>query len=744
MSTARKTFAMFSDFLLVAVGALSALACFVSAFQITVDKERVALIGGFFVLLITIIYSVRRIKVRYIFMGTLLLAGIFFYLYHAEMIEQATYIFYRMVVIGAQELGRSTPSLPISLPAGWATADTTVFFLLLLFLIIAFLGWAVIRQRSFSFSFLCTLLLLAPPLFLTITPDWTALMAVLAFWAAMLFIGAARYFNARTDTMGIFAYIAALLLVLAVSAYIPEEDYDRDARINELRTQMDVWQLNNNLRVFDSFGGGKDKLDFSSTGDRIFNGTIMLTIRDAGRQSRYLRGRTGAVYTGTGWEQLASSAYNAIADEIGTPLQNLTGINPDDADISTIALSYQYANAETLYVPYVLASTPGELEDATFVNDTMIEKKRNYREVTLSAIDYLPAYRSAALGADLSGDVSGEFAAYTEFVYEHYLDVPENLREQFNANVELGITEPVDRSGPARSAVIDAVREYLHKEAQYTLSPGTLPKGDDFITYFLFENKQGYCIHFATAGAMLLRTYGIPARYAEGYVVRTNDFGIQDVADIPDKQAHAWVEVFFDGIGWLPIEMTPGGALDENEATNIFDTEQPRETPVLEEDATPEPTGATPAPNTADTATPMPGAVTGRPTGGDDGGHSADEPAEEAKTFTWLWYVLAAAAACGLFVLARHLAAQRRARAFSQENTNAAVIAIYQYVKKLERHGEKLPEGITALAQKAQFSQHTLTAEEAGRMHSFARKFRAEVMAQNSVFGKVYIYIRLL
>ena len=96
------------------------------------------------------------------------------------------------------------------------------------------------------------------------------------------------------------------------------------------------------------------------------------------------------------------------------------------------------------------------------------------------------------------------------------------------------------------SALIDQV----HNENTYTLSPGMMPRGRDFVEYFLFENHKGYCMHFASAVVALLRSAGVPARYVEGYTVSRRDFnGRGGWADIPDSRAHAWAEIYLSGVG---------------------------------------------------------------------------------------------------------------------------------------------------------------------------------------------------
>ena len=109
-------------------------------------------------------------------------------------------------------------------------------------------------------------------------------------------------------------------------------------------------------------------------------------------------------------------------------------------------------------------------------------------------------------------------------------------------------------------AVISYVKEYIQSNAEYTLSPGTAPSDRDFVEYFINQNHEGYCVHFATAGTLMLRRAGIPARYVEGYFVgqyNLDNHNAQGYSKIPDSNAHAWTEVYYPVIGWQVVDFTP-------------------------------------------------------------------------------------------------------------------------------------------------------------------------------------------
>src|SRR5580698_6555796 len=103
-----------------------------------------------------------------------------------------------------------------------------------------------------------------------------------------------------------------------------------------------------------------------------------------------------------------------------------------------------------------------------------------------------------------------------------------------------------------------AVERYLQSHYAYTLQ---LPRSAvaDPLANFLFERKQGHCEYFASSMAVMLRTLGIPSRVVNGF--RTDEFNdLTGNYVVRAKDAHAWVEAYFPGYGWVTFDPTPGGA----------------------------------------------------------------------------------------------------------------------------------------------------------------------------------------
>ncbi|MBE6652655.1 MAG: hypothetical protein E7610_04480 [Ruminococcaceae bacterium] len=116
-----------------------------------------------------------------------------------------------------------------------------------------------------------------------------------------------------------------------------------------------------------------------------------------------------------------------------------------------------------------------------------------------------------------------------------------------------------------RDLLVRNVIDYIIDEmgCTYTITPdlSTVDPNLDGVENFLKNTKEGYCVQFASAAALILRELDIPVRYVEGYLgndltkISREDFVYG--AYVRDYQAHAWIEVWYDGVGWIQYETTP-------------------------------------------------------------------------------------------------------------------------------------------------------------------------------------------
>jgi hypothetical protein len=101
-----------------------------------------------------------------------------------------------------------------------------------------------------------------------------------------------------------------------------------------------------------------------------------------------------------------------------------------------------------------------------------------------------------------------------------------------------------------------ALKQYLEKQGFYSLAQRQLV-GETPTANFLFGELKGYCVHFAHAATFLFRSQGIPARVALGYAVQTSRRGAGSSVLIYGTDAHAWPEIYLEGVGWVTFDIYP-------------------------------------------------------------------------------------------------------------------------------------------------------------------------------------------
>ena len=172
------------------------------------------------------------------------------------------------------------------------------------------------------------------------------------------------------------------------------------------------------------------------------------------------------------------------------------------------------------------------------------------------------------LWGDLSSDEREE--DYRKFVHSAYMDVPEDV-----ASVLQGLG---DSAGLKRdsSNLINEIARYIQSAAKYKMNFADFPDDQDMVVYFLTVSKEGVCQHYAAAATLMYRVYGIPARFVVGF--RQNG-KVGKWTTVTSNTGHAWVEVYLDGTGWVPVEVTggsdggmiPGGDEYDDSDTSFMD-----------------------------------------------------------------------------------------------------------------------------------------------------------------------------
>ena len=175
-------------------------------------------------------------------------------------------------------------------------------------------------------------------------------------------------------------------------------------------------------------------------------------------------------------------------------------------------------------------------------------------------ICYYIAYDYVADGAIPNGKLTlGKYADFEEdyraFVYENYLTSGAGVDGYLD---EIIAAQKFDKSDPD---IIKKVAKYIQGAAKYNLKYDKALDGEsNIVLSFLRDYKEGICQHYASAATLLYRRLGIPARYVAGY---TGETKAGEKVELTGKNAHAWTEVYIDGMGWVCVEVTGGTGLSQ-------------------------------------------------------------------------------------------------------------------------------------------------------------------------------------
>ena len=150
-----------------------------------------------------------------------------------------------------------------------------------------------------------------------------------------------------------------------------------------------------------------------------------------------------------------------------------------------------------------------------------------------------------------------------------YLQLPESLPKTV-------VDESWRVVGDATTTQYEAaarIEAYLRTFA-YKTRVAVPPPGRDWVSFILFDSKEGYCDYYATAMTVMLRSVGIPARTATGYVTGDYDDATQSY-QVNENDAHTWTEVYFPGFGWITFEPSANRPMPfRPEISPVADTEE--------------------------------------------------------------------------------------------------------------------------------------------------------------------------
>lgn len=431
-----------------------------------------------------------------------------------------------------------------------------------------------------------------------------------------------------------------LLVSLLISMPLVNLNADKIYHLSD-RAEEFIYQnlLNNNMSGWedtsaDYVNNGKINRGNVYTTDQD---TLSVTLDRQPTQQLYLKGFTGYNYENGEWSKADDSD---IYDNVDTMLLK-----------SAMFWDYGYDFSEYLNnVDYMYFKLNNTFEDF----DNSKRCTMNIHSLNSSPTIYLPYYSEAKIYDTYT---AGNQYYYNTYFYEQkdmnvdwkkydghsYIQACESISKTYEKNIKQKyLTYPKELlprlSKLCSETPLNDLNEIttfilytLSKNTTYTKTPGKAPGNQDIIEYFLFDNGKGYCVHYATTAVMMYRMYGIPARYTTGYSVSPYDFKAESLqiklteqnsysvspydfneaedenvnkiytVNLTDKSAHAWVEIYLDGYGWTPVEVTPSASgqmvteypgfdtaemsrIMKEHSWNLYDTDDDTSNPQDEQD----------------------------------------------------------------------------------------------------------------------------------------------------------------
>ena len=256
----------------------------------------------------------------------------------------------------------------------------------------------------------------------------------------------------------------------------------------------------------------------------------------------------------------------------------LDGYYDDETNPATekYTITMKKLSTKYTYLPYCIDPYSIDAKgDIDFDEDFVITKDKATKTIEVSACPgfFDGSLEMSILEPEQPLEVNNDFyAAYNDYVMENYTakqggdgivaeDAKWLLRTgQLTSNMMY--TGYIRENDANRIAAAQLVQQFLTSKAfKYSKNPPSTG-GKDVVENFLSNSRQGFCVHFASAGTMILRQMGVPCRYVSGYCAKEDSFksgeNDEDICEVKDSQSHAWVEIYLDDFGWIPVEMTPG------------------------------------------------------------------------------------------------------------------------------------------------------------------------------------------
>lgn len=314
-----------------------------------------------------------------------------------------------------------------------------------------------------------------------------------------------------------------------------------------------------------SAGNIRDEYDIKKQGDRYYRNSLDFVISGADQLGDFkIRGIAYDQYDNGNWKIMNDD--KTYIEWIYRNLQTLVKVTK--ANIQTINIKQLSGFSYRNYAPYYFSN-----EDLVYYGNYFTGENPQVYEMVVPNEDFnklltsVSADNKKAMIQEIANKngIKDDLEVLQTYHFENEDILTAVSKEDARVIDQFLLDNAISYNGDVYD-LINQCKDALAKQTSYTLRPGNLPSDENYLNYFLNVNKRGYCIHYASSLALMLRRNGVASRFVSGYQVndsRDNDGNLL----IRDRNEHAWVEIFDDYLGWIPIEAIDSGVRNEDNSS---------------------------------------------------------------------------------------------------------------------------------------------------------------------------------
>ncbi|HAN20981.1 MAG: hypothetical protein A2Y15_03205 [Clostridiales bacterium GWF2_36_10] len=796
----KKVLAIAAQALTVFLGVYGILFANITSFNIKLNEVTVLIYCAVAAICFSIVFFAEKYK-KTLYLSTMGISLIIFFINNERILNGFKFFLNILTSLISRFSSSIDATETVKLSRNGIIIANTAFFAFLGVLLIFLIAFTLIKLNPLWPTLFITIPIFALcMIFIKRVPDTTPVFAFLVFLTSINITNLVRQGdNKRGAKMTLFFIPIMLVFLLMISLVFSSKNYvraDFAAKIYSFFSERLPLSVTNPSRSEVSEDGSEEfsnssrdesqvsedsetetsepvnrtddflDVDLRNADPNNRTGKVILQVKTDKTGEMLLRGYSLGYYTKSKWVKFNGDALsklnlltsvgsineNETAETIISPLSLATyvALTSDRYKKNYINITEMIKGGEVVYTPYYPSFS--DFKSLNYNNDSVILYNDNYAySKNVNAIYNIKIFNCDNIKAENTTNKyrdSEEYAKvkelesqYRDVVYQYYTQI-----DSATSNFLLEYTSDQNFHNISdREQLVDEVKNFVKNCAEYNLKAPKTPSGRDYVQYFLTDSKQGYCMHFATTATLIFRSFGVPARYVTGYAASIKGSEANTQVDVTDKNAHAWVEVYFDGIGWIPVDVTPGSveervndpAYNDNSGSNSHEPNISE--PVISSESN-------------ESEVTVESSLESEPVSSDKSSDLSFEQSDVSiepffskykNELLWITPVSVIFITVLILLIRRKSMQSKRKNHFGLSETNRIAVFTWKYIEKLKPYGVEADKNVYGIAQKAVFSKHILSDDELETIVSFAAEKGKEVDKKLGFFKRfVFRYIK--